>query len=136
MCLTSLTLSGSQVVKGGKIMGFRCVAIVGNQAGLVGVGCQVRARAAATAKTCRCIQCHACTDPTLHTRALTHTHTTHSLTHSQAGREIAVATKRALVDAKKNVVRVPLVGAGTIPHRSEAKFHAGRCVLVPASDGE
>lgn len=82
----------TKVVKGGKIMGFRCVAIVGNQAGLVGVGCQ-------------------------------------------AGREVAVAVKRTLVDAKRNVVRVSLVGAGTVPHRSEAKYHAARCVVVPASDG-
>eukprot|EP00195_Chlamydomonas_chlamydogama_P012193 CAMPEP_0202899994 /NCGR_PEP_ID=MMETSP1392-20130828/9370_1 /ASSEMBLY_ACC=CAM_ASM_000868 /TAXON_ID=225041 /ORGANISM="Chlamydomonas chlamydogama, Strain SAG 11-48b" /LENGTH=694 /DNA_ID=CAMNT_0049586301 /DNA_START=96 /DNA_END=2180 /DNA_ORIENTATION=- len=82
----------TKVVKGGKIMGFRCVAIVGNQNGLVGVGCQ-------------------------------------------AGREVAVAVKRTLVDAKKNIVRVPLVGAGTIPHKSEAKYHAARCVIVPASDG-
>jgi small subunit ribosomal protein S5 len=27
------------------------------------------------------------------------------------------------------------VGANTIPHKSEAKYHAARCVLVPASDG-
>lgn len=30
---------------------------------------------------------------------------------------------------------MPLVAAGTIPHKSEAKYHAARCVLVPASDG-
>lgn len=29
-----------QVVKGGKIMGFRCVAVVGDGKGRVGVGCQ------------------------------------------------------------------------------------------------
>lgn len=82
----------TKVVKGGKIMGFRCTAIVGNQNGLVGVGCM-------------------------------------------AGRDVAVAAKRALVDAKKNIVRVNLVGANTIPHKVEAKFHAARCVLVPAADG-
>jgi len=82
----------TKVVKGGKIMGFRCTAIVGNQNGLVGVGCM-------------------------------------------AGRDVAMAAKRALVDAKKNIVRVPLVGANTIPHKIEAKFNAARCVLVPASDG-
>jgi small subunit ribosomal protein S5 len=49
------------VVKGGKIMGFRCVAIVGNSNGLVGVGCM-------------------------------------------AGREVAMAVKRTLLDAKRNVV--------------------------------
>jgi ribosomal protein S5 len=51
----------TQVVKGGKIMGFRCVAIVGNSNGLVGVGCM-------------------------------------------AGREVAMAVKRTLLDAKRNVV--------------------------------
>lgn len=83
-CRPLLVACPLQVVKGGKIMGFRCVAIVGNQKGLVGVGCA-------------------------------------------AGREIAVAVKRTLVDAKKNVVQVPLVGENTIPHRAESKFHAGAC---------
>ncbi len=73
-------------------MGFRCVAIVGNQNGLVGVGCQ-------------------------------------------SGREVAVAVKRTLVDARRNVVRVPIVGAGTVPHRAEAKYHAARTLVMPASDG-
>lgn len=82
----------TKVVKGGKLMGFRAVAIVGNQKGLVGVGCS-------------------------------------------AGREIATAVKRALVDAKKHIIRVPLVGAGTVPHRMEAKFNAARVVIRPAADG-
>lgn len=30
---------------------------------------------------------------------------------------------------------MPLVGAGTIPHRVEAKFNAARCVVLPAADG-
>jgi ribosomal protein S5 len=39
---TSATAAAStlQVVKGGKIMGFRCVAVVGDGKGRVGVGCQ------------------------------------------------------------------------------------------------
>ncbi|GLC45370.1 hypothetical protein PLESTB_000315200 [Pleodorina starrii] len=82
----------TKVVKGGKLMGFRCTAVVGNGNGLVGVGCQ-------------------------------------------AGREVATAVKRALVDAKKSIVQVPLVGAGTVPHRVEAKFNAARCVILPAADG-
>jgi len=82
----------TKVVKGGKLMGFRCVAVVGDGKGRVGVGCQ-------------------------------------------AGREVSTAVKRALVDAKKNVVEVPLVGAGTIPHRSEAWFKAAGVVLQPAADG-
>ncbi|MEW5312171.1 MAG: hypothetical protein WDW38_003818 [Sanguina aurantia] len=82
----------TKVVKGGKLMGFRCTAVVGNQAGLVGVGCA-------------------------------------------AGREVATAVKRALVDAKKSVVIVSLVGNGTLPHRMEAKFHSARMVVLPASEG-
>jgi len=82
----------TKVVKGGKLMGFRCTAIVGNGNGLVGVGCQ-------------------------------------------AGREVAVAAKRAITDARRNIVRVPIVGAGTIPHKIDAKYHAARITLVPASDG-
>ncbi|MEW5296824.1 MAG: hypothetical protein WDW36_000076 [Sanguina aurantia] len=82
----------TKVVKGGKLMGFRCTAVVGNQAGLVGVGCA-------------------------------------------AGREVATAVKRALVDAKKSVVIVSLVGSGTLPHRMEAKFHSARMVVLPASEG-
>lgn len=82
----------TKVVKGGKIMGFRCVAVVGNGQGLVGVGCQ-------------------------------------------AGRDVQTAVKRTLVNARKNIVQVPLVGAGTIPHKAEEKYHAAHVVLVPASDG-
>jgi small subunit ribosomal protein S5 len=82
----------TKVVKGGKLMGFRCVAVVGDGKGRVGVGCQ-------------------------------------------AGREVSTAVKRALVDAKKNIVEVPLVGAGTIPHRSESWFKAAGVVLQPAADG-
>lgn len=58
----------TKVVKGGKLMGFRCVCVVGNGAGKVGVGCQ-------------------------------------------AGREVGTAVKRALVDAKKNIIEVsPMEG--------------------------
>jgi small subunit ribosomal protein S5 len=35
----------------------------------------------------------------------------------------------------QNIVEVPLVGAGTIPHRSEAWFKAAGVVLQPAADG-
>jgi len=73
-------------------MGFRCVAVVGNLNGVVGVGCD-------------------------------------------SGREVSTAVKRALVDARKNLVRIPLVGAGTVPHRVEAIKHSSKVVVVPASDG-
>ncbi len=62
------------MVKGGKIMGFRAVVVIGDMKGRVGVGCE-------------------------------------------SGREVQTAVKRALVDARKKIVTVPLVRAGTIPHR-------------------
>jgi len=82
----------TKVVKGGKLMGFRCVCVVGNGNGKVGVGCQ-------------------------------------------AGRDVGTAVKRALVDAKNNLVDVPLVGAGTIPHRVETWFKAAGVVMQPAREG-
>jgi small subunit ribosomal protein S5 len=54
----------------------------------------------------------------------------------QAGRDIGTAVKRALVDAKKNMVTVPLVGAGTLPHRVETWFKAAGVVMLPAREGE
>eukprot|EP00798_Chlamydomonas_sp_ICE-L_P015460 gene15460-21545_t len=80
------------VKRGGKVQGFRASAVVGNQAGLVGVGVG-------------------------------------------SGGEIGVAVKRALVDAKKKIIEIPLVGPATIPHMSEVKFKAARVILLPASDG-
>lgn len=82
----------TKVVKGGKLMGFRAVAVVGNQKGLVGVGCA-------------------------------------------SGRDVASAVRRALVDAKKYIIQVPLVGAATIPHKIEVKYNSARCVILPAADG-
>lgn len=34
-----------------------------------------------------------------------------------SGREVSTAVKRALVDARKNVVTVPITSSGSIPHR-------------------
>lgn len=83
----------TKVVKGGRIMGFRCVAAVGNGVGVVGAGCG-------------------------------------------GGREVSMAVKRAVVDARKKLIRIPMVGDHrTIPHRVEAKFHAGRVLLMPAGAG-
>lgn len=82
----------TKVLKGGKLMGFRCIAVVGDQKGNVGLGVD-------------------------------------------SGREVATATKRALVDAKRNLIKVPLVAAGTLPHRQETKFKSARVVIVPAAEG-
>jgi len=49
-------------------------------------------------------------------------------------REVPLAIKKAIEDAKKNVVKVPIKN-GTIPHYIEGKYGAGHVVLRPASKG-
>ena len=48
--------------------------------------------------------------------------------------EIPEAVRKAIEDAKKNMVSVPLVGT-TIPHEIIGVFGAGRVFLKPASKG-
>lgn len=48
--------------------------------------------------------------------------------------EIPEAVKKAIDDAKKNIVEVPMVGT-TIPHEIIGEYGAGRVLLKPAGEG-
>jgi small subunit ribosomal protein S5 len=49
-------------------------------------------------------------------------------------REIPEAVRKAIEDAKKNLILVPMVGT-TIPHRNLGVFGAGRVLLMPGREG-
>jgi small subunit ribosomal protein S5 len=49
--------------------------------------------------------------------------------------EVPDAIKKAIEDAKKNLITVPMVNGGTLPHAIIGKYGAGRVVLRPASAG-
>ena len=48
--------------------------------------------------------------------------------------EVPDAIKKAIEDAKRNIITVPTVGT-TIPHASLGVYGAGKVVLRPASEG-
>ena len=49
-------------------------------------------------------------------------------------RDVSEAIAKAIDDAKKNLVKVP-IHKGTIPHAQLGKYGAGRVLIKPASDG-
>lgn len=48
--------------------------------------------------------------------------------------EIPDAIRKGIEDAKKNLIKVPLVET-TIPHESTGEYGAGRVLLMPAKEG-
>lgn len=51
------------------------------------------------------------------------------------GADVSSAVEKAVGQAKKSIVFVPLGERKTIPHESEAKFAAARVLLKPAAEG-
>lgn len=49
-------------------------------------------------------------------------------------RDVSESISKAVDDAKKNLVKVPL-HKGTIPHEQKGKYGAGKVLIKPASDG-
>ncbi|MEZ4983454.1 MAG: 30S ribosomal protein S5 [Saprospiraceae bacterium] len=49
-------------------------------------------------------------------------------------REVSQAISKAVDDAKKNLIKVPIHN-GTIPHEQKGKYGAGKVLIKPASDG-
>lgn len=49
-------------------------------------------------------------------------------------KEVSSAIAKGIEDAKKNLVRIPLVN-GTVPHSQKGKYSGARVLLMPASEG-
>ena len=50
-------------------------------------------------------------------------------------KEVSEAISKAVEDAKKNLVRIPVVKGDTVPHEQKGKFGGARVYLQPASEG-
>ncbi len=51
------------------------------------------------------------------------------------GPDVTTAVEKAVYQAKKHIVTVPITGTGTIRHEIEAKFSAARVLLKPRLSG-
>ena len=49
-------------------------------------------------------------------------------------KDVSSAIGKAVEDAKKNIVRIPIV-KGTLPHQQKGKFGGARVNIIPASPG-
>jgi small subunit ribosomal protein S5 len=81
----------TKVVGGGKNLHFRCVAVVGNRNGTVGIGIG-------------------------------------------SALEVPDAIKKAISDAKRNLITIPIV-KGTIPHAIQSRWTSAEIIMKPAAPG-
>ena len=51
------------------------------------------------------------------------------------GADVTIAVEKAVRQAKKNLINIPMTEAKTIPHQVDAKFSAARVMLKPAAKG-
>lgn len=49
-------------------------------------------------------------------------------------KEVAEAISKAVEDAKKNLIRIPL-HKGTLPHEQKGKYSGARVIILPAAEG-
>lgn len=52
-----------------------------------------------------------------------------------SAKEVVVAVQKAVTDAKRHMVSVPLTNASSFPHRIDGIFGAAKVMLRPASEG-
>lgn len=51
------------------------------------------------------------------------------------GKDVQIAVEKAVNQAKKNIITVPIINGISIPHIVEAKFKAGKVMIKPAPKG-